>query len=373
MKMLRKISSTLHLYLGLVTGLLLVPIGLSGSILVYDDAIDRALNPELLVASPEDSRVSLQSVEEVVREAFPHEDLVMLELPSSPTDVHEILLAGEGRRVYVNPYSGEILGSRLPGEGLTGFLFELHAHLLAGETGEQVGGILGFVLILISVTGLILWWRGKNNLRRGLTIQWRLGTRRLNYDLHNVLGAGSAAFLIVLAFTGAALVFYHPFMTVTHSLTATSEPPPPPTSSVQPAADQPSLDALTRKARRALPDAEIRRIAFPRSEEEAFLFRMRQPEEVHQNGMSMVYLNRYDGELLRVDDALQAPLAGKLGQWLYPVHTGFIGDWWGRLIVFLVGLLPAVLFVTGFLIWRWPGNHREATPSLRAVPVQFPD
>lgn len=370
---LRTLSSKLHLYFGLIAGLLLAPIGLSGSILVFHDAIDEAFNPDLLTVAPQHTRVSLQSVVDSVQQVFPHETVVQLEIPQEKTGVHEVALTDYSRTVYVDPYRGDVLGSRSHGEGITGMLFDLHVELLGGATGKTVVGILGFVLIAISLTGLVLWWRGPHQVLEGLKIKRTGSAQRLNYDLHNVLGFGSSLLLIVLAFTGSALIFYNTFHKTAHVATNTPLPPPPPSSTVQLDVERPSLDQMASRTRQAMPNATIRRIYFPTAPEEAFLFRIKQPAEPHQNGMTMVYIDQYSGQILRVDDALKASFAATLGQWLYPLHTGVFGGWWGRLLVALLGLMPTFFLVTGFLIWRWPKNkRRRARPKARAVPVEFP-
>jgi uncharacterized iron-regulated membrane protein len=59
--------------------------------------------------------------------------------------------------VYVNPYSGEIKGTRLGKQTFTGFILTLHAELAAGESGHLVVGICGLVMLGITFTGLVLW------------------------------------------------------------------------------------------------------------------------------------------------------------------------------------------------------------------------
>lgn len=376
MKALRKLSSTLHLYLGLVAGLLLVPIGLTGSILIFHDTIGQALNPEMLVAAPQEQRASLESVLQRVRQSFPDREILHLRMPREETDVYEVTLDGDDRQVYVDPYRGTVLGSRLPDEGLTGTLFDLHVRLLGGSVGETVVGILGIVLIVISLTGLILWWRGPHQIKRSLTIEWRAGTRRLNYDLHNVLGFGSSILLVMLAFTGSGLVFYYTFYDATHAVTGTQQFPPPPESTPAAQAEVPSIDDMITQVREVLPHASVSRIDFPTAADDPLAVRLKQPEEIHQNGMTFAYIDQYSGDVLRVDDALDAPLAAKLAHWLYPFHTGVVAGTLGRGIVFVLGLVPTVLLITGFLIWRWPNTGRsgirETTAQHRVISVELP-
>jgi uncharacterized iron-regulated membrane protein len=124
------------------------------------------------------------------------------------------------------------------------------------------------------------------------------------------------------------------------------------TQPVEPTADA-SLDAMLEAARRALPGARVTYVSFPRSAEARYQVRLKLPDEVHQNGRSYVWFDRYDGRVLRVRNALELPNANRvLDDLLYPLHTGVVLGLWGRALVLLVGLVPAAFLLSGLMIWR---------------------
>src|SRR5690554_5467789 len=116
---LRRLASKLHLYVGLLTMIVLLPIGLTGSILVFHEELEAALYPELVRVEPAGARVAVDSVVAVVEAAFPEERIARMELPQAAPDTYEVILRDD-RQVYVDPYRGVVLGVHRPEETLPG-------------------------------------------------------------------------------------------------------------------------------------------------------------------------------------------------------------------------------------------------------------
>jgi uncharacterized iron-regulated membrane protein len=207
---LRQPALILHSYAGIIAGILLIVIGLTGSALVFSEELDRILNPQILQVVPQDKRVSLETVLNTVLEAYPDLKAHRVIVPQKPDGVYAVMMESpseEYTNVYVNPYSGTILGFRPFKQTLGGFLIELHINLFAGNLGAKVVGFSGVLLLLLSITGAILW-SGWKRLTLGFKIRWRSPSRLINYDIHKVVGISSLIFLTTIAFTGAAMTFY---------------------------------------------------------------------------------------------------------------------------------------------------------------------
>lgn len=368
----RRLASKLHLYFGLTAGLLLLPIGLSGSILVFRHEIDAALYPDLLHVEPAGRRVSVDTVVALVREAYPEPGIARLELPRSADEPFEAILR-DGRAVYVDPYRATVLGSHRAGETPTGWLFELHVALLAGERGKTVVGLVGLAWLLLGLTGVWLWWRGRANLRSGLVIRWRARPKLFNFDLHRVSGFYMLVPMLLLAFTGAGLIFFDLFSSAAHSLTGTPDPPPPPRASAARGLSVP-LDSVVARAQRVLPAARPARIDFPATPEAVCRVRLRMPGEMHPIGMSMVFVDPYNGRVLHAENALEVPAARKLGYLYYPLHIGSFGGTFVQVLYVVFGLVPCLLAVTGALFWwgrRKKGRKKNKRPP-RAQRAELP-
>ncbi|MCL9998501.1 MAG: PepSY domain-containing protein, partial [Erythrobacter sp.] len=199
------------------------------------------------------------------------------------------------------------------------FLFDLHHHLLLGETGEVISGWLGIAAILFCVTGLILWWPTRRTF--ALRAWPQRFTRPAVIRHHRDIGAVLALPILLAAVTGALMVLKPLGQAVVAPLSPAAEvaawqakPPAPATAAA------PDWPAILTAAQRRFPDAEPRMIIWPKTEGEAVTIRMRRPAEWHPNGRTTLTLAA-DGTVLAARDATAAPLALRAGNALYPLHS----------------------------------------------------
>ena len=222
LKKRRKIWLEVHLWLGLILVFFLALLGVAGSILVFYEEIDKALNAELFVVeAPIQGEAAFQSFAEIKAAAtvmIPTE--AKLDFVTYPSDAQSSYVfsysvpapaeeQADAWRVYVDPYSAQILGKKLIKKAdelfsgsLIPFVWQLHMTLLAGETGSIISGIMAVFLIFSILTGLILWWPLTGQWRRGLTIKRRASAERFNHDLHQVAGFYTFPVLFVVLLSG---------------------------------------------------------------------------------------------------------------------------------------------------------------------------
>ena len=359
---LRKFFLKVHLYLGLTVGLLFALMGLAGSLLVFSEEIDRAANPQLLVAEASGQRAEFRDVEQTVRRAFPDDTIYRIRLPHSPTDVYEFWMNANGdKRVHVDPYSGAVLGTRDFPETWRGRLFLFHTQLLSGETGKTIVGTAAFLYLAIGITGIILWWRGRRNIKRGLTIKFRSGWKRANFDIHNAVGFFAFFLLSISAISGIYLIFNAPFERTVNLLTGTPDRAPAPTSRYIEDAETLSIAEALNESEKIWDGAETMWIYPPATKTAPYMIRKKFPAENHPNGKSFIWLDQYSGEILRTEDATAAPAVTKAVNDLYPLHIGRMAGPMHRLFQVLVGLTPSLLLITGFLVWLNRSRKRSRT------------
>jgi uncharacterized iron-regulated membrane protein len=350
---LRKIFGKIHLYLGLTVGLLFALMGLSGSLLVFSEEIDAALNPRLLRVAPLENQASFSVVEQNVRANFPDDKIHRIKMPLDSKDVYEFWMnSNEGLRVYVNPYTAEITGSRIFSRTFRGILFNLHTQLLSGETGKTIVGAAAFFFLAIGLSGIVLWWRGWRHVKRGLKINFKSNRKRIIFDTHNAVGFFSFIFLSVSAFTGVHLVFNQPFERAVNWLTATPNRQSPPVSQAQSEARTLTVGEIKNLSDRIWAEAETVWIYPPANSAAAFMVRKKFPAENHPSGKSFLFFDQYTGEILREENALDAPAPTRAVNNLYPLHIGRIAGLTTKVLQVGVGLTPIILLFTGFLIYR---------------------
>ncbi|WP_235934876.1 PepSY-associated TM helix domain-containing protein [Candidatus Laterigemmans baculatus] len=373
---------TIHLWLGLSLGALFVLTGLSGSLLVFDHAIDERLHPNLLLAarreandprrqvpqtpiSPDWSRIDAVLAAAALAYPDPLAAKSFIEPPRTPDGVWTIWCRnnyGEATgytQVYVDPTTIDVTGCRTWGEYFVSWIYRLHDELLLGEFGRTVVGLTGLALIVSIATGIVLWWPlWKHSWRAAFALR---GGRRFHYDLHKTLGIVSGVILLVIACTGVYLVFPGWVKPAVQLFSAETVPAAAKLQSTRQAGQAPiSAADAAEIARGVFPEGVLKRLQFPPDPDATYVARIRGAGDVrHSSGNSRVWIDQYSGEVLAVRDWNRRTAADTFYAWQFPLHNGEAFGLVGRWVVFFTGLVPAVLYVTGFVLWWRKRQSRQ--------------
>lgn len=358
---LRRVIFNFHLYLGLTAGLILVLSGLTGSMVVFREEIETLAFPQLMDTTVRDAQVPFQAVLDTVQDTYPEDRIFSVRMPRTPRQTYQVRMNNtHDLLVYADPYSGKILGAHREKDTVIGWIALLHHDLLIGEAGKNILGASALLLVFISITGFVLWWppNGKGKITQGLKVNWRAPWRRVVFDMHRAMGIYSLFFLLIIAVTGASLVYNKAAAELANFLTASPPRPAPPASTYSDTGKTLfPIDKLLQQAERIIPDAAITWVNFPQTSQAPFVIRKKLPEESHPNGRNFIYFDQYTGKVLRVEDTAAASSGTRIYNVLYPTHTGAIGGTYTRVLQFFIGLMPLILFATGFVMWR---NRRKA-------------
>ncbi|MEH1835237.1 MAG: PepSY-associated TM helix domain-containing protein [Nostoc sp.] len=365
-KSLRNIAFFLHRYLGLVAALVLIIVGLTGSLLVFQREIDEFLvSQQFGQVIPQDKPLPIESVLETVKTAYAKQPDLKISSVNTLRDPHLLysfwLQAPNDKslQVFVNPYTGIVMGSRNWEETIIGWTFKLHYQLLAGEIGTIIVGIVAFMLLILSITGIVLWpgWR---KLISGFKIKWNAHPKRVNFDVHKVSGILAAVFLTFIAFTGFCWNFYDFAKPAIYVATFTPIIKDPVSKPI-PGKSALKLSEILQKADAALPGAATTYINLPQKPEEVYTVGKKQPQETAEYGYSQVYLDQYTGKVLQLQNGLKPTRAEAVMNSFSPLHYG---TFWGlptRILYVFVELSPLILSITGFVMWwyRYKGKNRQ--------------
>jgi uncharacterized iron-regulated membrane protein len=91
------------------------------------------------------------------------------------------------------------------------WLVDLHSNLLFGMNGRFVNGLGAICVILLSLTGAVIWWPGIADWRRALTVSWKSPLARLSWDLHSALGFWTLLFVLIWGISALYFVFFRTF------------------------------------------------------------------------------------------------------------------------------------------------------------------
>lgn len=358
-----------HRYLGLSVGLWFVLVGLTGSILVFDHAIDEWLNPSVLLTEGSGPRAPIEQVVETAEAHF-GESALSVSRPRVADGVWTVWFSeevdGKARftAVHVDPYTPKVTGQRVWGQDLLSWIYRLHFRLLVGATGGIIVGILGLIVTISLASGIYLWWPlFRHSWRAALAVRTHT---KLNYDLHKLVGVVSAAFLLVITLTGVYMEFPVLIKDTVGLVVKVNDFPEEPQSSASDTTTQLTADQALNVAREYFPHAEFDHLHPPSGPEGAYEVAFRQPHEVQRSyGRTQVFLDPYSGEVLEIHTPDDFTAADTFFAWQFPLHNGEAFGLIGRWCVFSLGFTPAILYSTGLLLWwrRWKSSGRRRRPA----------
>jgi uncharacterized iron-regulated membrane protein len=341
---MRKLLLKLHLWTGLAAALPLIIVGVTGALLVYGEEIDRAVDRQLFYVTPGTERLPAQVLLETVQAAYPAEKFVGCSPPSEANRSYMFYSTGRNY-MYVDPYTGRVLGAKALHTGLRRKMFLIHSQLMAGKVGHTIVVASTIISIFLIVTGVVLWWKFKI-----FGVKWRAGWWRLNFDLHSVLGLYSAVVFLILSVTGVAIAYES---AVYPAILRASGAPPvrPPTQSVPRDAPTISLDTAIAAGERQLPGARVTVVGLPVKPTDVFSVYGRYPEDTAASGKSRVRVDRYTGDVLSYKSTREANWGQYLVDTMESIHFGDIFGTPTRIIAFVISLLVAGQVVSGVVIW----------------------
>ncbi|HEY8586164.1 MAG TPA: PepSY-associated TM helix domain-containing protein [Rhodanobacter sp.] len=338
----------LHLWVGLSVGLLYALIALSGSVLVLQGPLLPIMHPQLTAHSLPNHAMRAAVLADIARD-WRARGLRSADLPTTALPVWQLYFS-DGSRRYLDPANGKLLLTRSPGSDLLLTLRDWHTHLVAGEAGEALLGILGWITLALLISGVWLWWPGRHKLRASLRTCTQPPARRW-LSWHRSIGVISLPLLVLITLTGTLMVYSGGTRQALQTLFGDA-PTVPAQDLVVPRAQEIDWSAVLDAAHRALPGAELRRITLPSAGNARVTIRARMPAEWHPVGRSQVGIDPYRAQVLSIVDATADGTGARVSNAIYPLHAGSVGGITGQLLVVLAGLLPPFFLITGFLYWR---------------------
>lgn len=183
---------------------------ITGTMYLWHDEWADWAHPDLRFVSPSDSAASFDAQVAAAAALHPQARPTTLMIPDDPRRATQVMFGGhhgDGDAlpfpVFVDPYSGRVLGD-LPGwSWMPGWTRKIHGGWPLGDAGSwllELGACWAVVMIL---TGLYLWWPRDRSFLAALVPRFRQGRRTLIVDLHSSVAVLFS--VIVLVFLVTAL------------------------------------------------------------------------------------------------------------------------------------------------------------------------
>ena len=368
----------IHMWVGLILGVLLVVVGLSGSLLVYDDKLTQIFAP-VPKATTAGLRLPLAMLADKAREAAAARGITgkaQIVLPEKTGDAAIVRItaapagpppAGGGLQVYLDPVSGQVLGTAPPGSlPVFQFLHELHGRLaLARDFGRPLVGWLGVAMCALGISGLILWWPKRGQWKYAFGVRKTATGLRFHRELHAAVGIWIFVAFMAVSFSGVAITFPQTI----RGLIAPGSPAPRPAFNLR---EGPKIEAVAEAgaivpdaalliAQKQMPGAQVRSVTIPASPTQAYSVAM-----VSRFGTTATfYINPYTSQVAAVRDPANNGGVDSFMALQRPMHDGQgnLGPVW-EFLVFLSGLVPLLFVITGTIMWLKKRKRRLPMSTL---------
>lgn len=387
---IRHIFNEVHLYAGLISGLIVILVCLSGTIYVYNSEIREMANPELHQVEAAGDRMSAEAIKKQL-ELTQEGSVVGISWNEDPEKSVQFTLKksdekGRGTSFYVNPYTAEILGNtgdKTTASEFMGYMFSLHRWLMLDrietpimesmsnrDLGRFINGVATLLFTLGVLTGIVIWFPKKvKNWRQGLKIKWNANWKRVNHDLHNTLAFYSLVFLLIMGATGPFWSFqwyregwqktWDTYRDPNEAQAQNGEKEP----EVLETGVFHTLDEVILASNEALPYEGILRISIPENNAESISVSKYRTGFFAKAGSDQLKLNPNSLAVEEANLFSDLPWKQQVGRSVKSLHTGEIFGQFTKFIWFLACLVATSLPITGTLIWL--NKKKKKSPQKR--------
>lgn len=349
----------LHKWLGLISGLIVFIVSITGCIFCFHDEIKDLTRKEWRFVEPQKKPFVLPSVlQERAKEILPNYKSTMVSYYGKNRSAIVYTYAdSENRYLYFNPYTGKHLKIENPETDFFIIVERIHLYLLLPDyIGKHIIGSATIIFLLLVITGLIQWWpKRKSDLKRSFTVKWSAKWRRVNYDWHNTSGFYISLLASIIAITGLTFTYewvgdgiYKTFNFGGDKALETKAPTIDTTKF-----SSNSISAIDRAFTTTVklqPKAGMYYVTFPQQKGD-IIGTGAYPHALRYDHQSNYSFHPNSGKLIQSDPYHKKSLGLQVVEMNYGIHTGQILDLPGKILAFLISLTAAALPVSGFIIW----------------------
>lgn len=356
MRTFRQVIFWLHLAAGLIAGVVIFIMCVTGALLAFErQTIEWAERDARYVPVAAQPQLSVAEVLSKVVEARPKAKPASIAIKNEPGAAWEISIGRDGV-VFADPYTGEITGeSNKSVRNVMSILREWHRWVaLSGDrrpVGKAITGAGNLLFLFLAISGIYIWFP-RNLVWKAIkpVIWFRRGQRgkARNFNWHNTIGFWTSLFLIIFTLT-ATVISYQWASDLLYTLTGNELPVP--QQQQQPPRDQAfsipeNLNDVWARAAEQSPTWKSISLRLPVNGSTVFTI----DEGIYWNifARSTLTLDAASAEVVKWDPYGERNAAVQLRSWFRFTHTGETGGIPGQIIGFIACVGGAFLVWTGF-------------------------
>jgi uncharacterized iron-regulated membrane protein len=359
---MKKYFRKIHQWLGLISGLLVFIIAITGCIYAFQEEIQDATQPYRFVEKENKAFLLPSQLEQIAKQHLPNKALHSIKYHTENKSAEAIFFHYEPTyyyTIYLNPYSGKILHTQNMEEGFFPFILKGHFYLwLPEKIGQPVVAIASLVFLAMIITGLILWFpKNRNVLKSRTWFRWKDTTKwkRKNFDLHSIIGFYSFFIALIFVVTGLVWGFqwfaYSYYTVIGGKKSLIYEEPKSIKSEIK---SKNGLDILYTKLTNETTNLQTIEVHPTETDSSTIAINTNIDAGTFWK-TDYRYFDQYTLQERQINNIYSryhnATLADKLMRMNYDIHTGAVFGLLGKIFMFLLSLLIASLPVTGILFW----------------------
>ncbi|KKO89551.1 hypothetical protein AAW12_18050 [Sphingobacterium sp. Ag1] len=365
-KSLKNILRKLHLYLGLLFGIIFFTVCVTGMLLSFEKELTPLLWPKEQQVTVQSNRLSLAHISQKAEAIFPDKKLFRIEIPADPSRSFRIQYGQKKTGywyAYINPYTGALLSKGRQSDRFFQKTLDIHRFLLVEKIGSTLTGISALAAFFLTLSGIYLWWpKNKSMLKQRVTMKMAASLKRKIWDFHAVGGFYASLFLIIFTLTGLTWSFdwYNKQFYKVLGSPQKSTKEKIGNINNQAFSDYLVLDTIYQQLNSLYPSSGNIIITFPEKKDLAFAL----TKENFSNAtlqINQAFFDSKSGQLLKNNPLEKLPLAQQAQRMMKSIHMGSIFGLPSKIIVFLAVTLATSLPITG--IWIWLNKRRKKKPS----------
>lgn len=363
----KKTIGKIHLWLGLASGLIVIILGVTGCLYVFEKELRPIVH-------------EYYHVKEVKDKPLPFSQLLATAKTQSKNPISGCKISNDKERtiafwsfnelennsiwywddyerlyIYLDPYTGSVVKTEDYNFEFFFVVRMLHQTLfLKHDIGDPIVGTATIIFNISLITGLILWWpKNKNAIKQRFWFRWKDTTKwkRKNYDLHNILGYYMLIPALIIALTGLVWAFEWYDSGIQWALNGgkTAEKSEKLVSDTTQVYSKNSFDKIYNSVQKLHPKAAEYIFFIPKDSSATFNTFIRYEDRLKDTS---VEYDQYSGKILKATTFDDKNTGEKFRFINYDLHVGSILGFPGKVLAFFASFVCAGLPVTGFLIWR---------------------
>lgn len=348
---------SIHNWIGLYAGVVIAVLSITGVVALFKVEIDEAFNSRLFKVTPEDNYVQITPIIDSLKQVYGAKNLTSISVPKTSEGswntsffVRKSITDFHHWQIFINPYTGKILGTRDINQSLAFFIRSIHVRLYESIFGRQIVGLAGLALLFSTISGFWIYGRYMKTQFFGVIRTKNLRIEMADY--HKLIGVATLVFNIIIAITGAWLglqSYLQPLLM--DSRPGTFKVAEKPLSKEEDIRYNVNYQEILAKTKEHFPELIPYSISPSLDGSRTITIRGAVPRTAYERHSFKITFDKKDLKELHRFDIREASMGAKLFYIQESLHFGDFGGFIMKILYSFFGITSGFLSLSGFIIY----------------------